>query len=115
MRGGIMFNMTREERQVTVFFLLAVLFGAAINYASKINSGLRILPSAHIKELQIDLNKADRKSLESLPGIGEKLAGRIIDYRRQNLKFKHSRELKMIKGITRSRYDSIKDLVTVQE
>ena len=110
-----MFNMTREERQVTVFFLLAVLSGAAINYVSKMNSGLRILPEAHIKELKIDLNKADEKALESLPGIGKKLAERIIDYRRQNLKFRHSYELKRIKGITPSRYDSLRDLVTAQE
>jgi len=107
--------MTREERQVTVFFLLAVLFGSAISYVSKMNSGLRILPSAYLKELQIDLNKADRKALESLPGIGKKLAEKIIDYRRQNLKFRHSYELKRIKGITPARYDSLKDLVTVQE
>lgn len=110
-----MLNMTREERQVTVFFLLAVLFGAAINYVSKMNSGLCILPSAHIKELQIDLNEADRKALESLPGIGEKLAERIIDYRRQNLRFRHCRELKKVKGITQSRYDSLKGLIRVRE
>jgi len=57
----------------------------------------------------IDLNTADRAALEALPGIGPALAGAIIAAR----PFKSVDDLKNVKGIGQSKFDGIKNLVTV--
>ena len=60
------------------------------------------------------INLATQKELETLPGIGEVIASRIIEYRTQNGPFSKLSTLKVIKGIGDSRYDGIKDLVSVE-
>ena len=60
------------------------------------------------------INLATQKELETLPGIGEVIASRIIEYRTQNGPFSRLSTLKVIKGIGDSRYDGIKDLVSVE-
>ena len=60
------------------------------------------------------INLATQKELETLPGIGEVIASRIVEYRTQNGPFSKLSTLKVIKGIGDSRYNSIKDLVTVE-
>jgi competence protein ComEA len=57
----------------------------------------------------IDLNKADQKSLESLPGIGKSTAKAIMAGR----PYKSVDDLKKVKGISDSKFKAIKDLVTV--
>lgn len=60
---------------------------------------------------KISLNTATQAQLDTLPGIGEVFAKRIIEYRLANGSFKAIEELKNVKGIGESLYDSLKDLV----
>ncbi len=64
---------------------------------------------------KININRAESWLLEALPGIGEVLAGRIIDYRRQNGLFQNINELTRVEGVTTSVYEKIKSLITVTE
>src|SRR5215831_11375507 len=48
---------------------------------------------------QVDLNAADRAELLQLPGIGESLAQRILDYRYEHGGFQHVDELRGVRGI----------------
>jgi competence protein ComEA len=57
----------------------------------------------------IDLNTADQKTLESLPGIGPVLAKAIIAGR----PYKSVDDLNKVKGISASKLKAIKDKVTV--
>jgi len=50
-----------------------------------------------------------------LPGIGEALAQRIVDYRTKNGPFRNIDELLKVPGIGTSVYDKIKNLITVSE
>ncbi len=64
---------------------------------------------------KINLNRAEAWLLEALPGIGETLAQRIIDYRQQNGSFKNINELTKVNGIGVNTYERIKHLVTVAD
>ena len=56
---------------------------------------------------KINLNRAEAWLLEALPGIGETLAQRIVDYRRQNGPFQNINELIKVEGIGTTTYEQI--------
>ena len=70
------------------------------------------LPSAGIGK--INLNSADQAELEELPGIGEVLAQRIIDYRTQRGSFRTIEDIKEVSGIGDKRFEAIRELITVE-
>ncbi len=59
---------------------------------------------------KVNINSADRKELEKLPGIGSVKAQAIIDGR----PYKTTEDLMKVKGIKRGTFDRIKDFVTVK-
>lgn len=61
----------------------------------------------------IDINTADAKTLQQLPGIGPSYAERIVTYRRQNGGFASKEDLLKIKGIGRVRLAKINPLVKI--
>jgi len=61
---------------------------------------------------KININSADSKSLETLPGVGEKKAVLIIEYRKTH-KFKSKEELKKIKGIGEKTFQKIESLIKI--
>ncbi len=64
---------------------------------------------------KIDLNRAEAWLLEALPEIGEALAQRIVNYRRQNGPFSNIKELTKVEGIGTATYEKIKHLITVAD
>lgn len=62
----------------------------------------------------ININKATETDLQTLPGIGPSLAGKIVEYRSQNGKFGSIEDIKNVNGIGDSKYQNIKDLITVK-
>lgn len=62
---------------------------------------------------KVNLNTATAEQLESLNGIGEALAGRIIAYRRQHGLFRSTEELKNVAGIGDKKYEDIEKSITV--
>lgn len=63
---------------------------------------------------KIDLNHADAKTLQQLPGIGPKRAEAIVRYREENGLFAATDEVMEVPGIGPELYEQIKDLVTVE-
>ena len=53
--------------------------------------------------------------LEALPGIGEVLTQRIVDYRSENGPFKRIEDLLKVSGIGEATFDKIKDYITVSD
>jgi len=60
------------------------------------------------KKSQVDVNSADMKTLDTLPGIGPVLAQRIIEGR----PYQTLADLEKVKGLSKTRLDAIKDAVT---
>jgi competence protein ComEA len=61
----------------------------------------------------IDINTASAAELDGLPGIGQALAQRIIDYRTTNGSFKAIEDLRNVKGIGPALFEKITPLITV--
>lgn len=61
-----------------------------------------------LKAGSIDINKADRETLIDLPGIGEVLADRIIEYREQHGDFPSLEGLSAVKGIGQKKIDALR-------
>ena len=62
---------------------------------------------------KIDLNTASIEQLQLLPGIGQSIAQRIIDYRSAHNGFLMIEELTHINGIGEKKFDQIKDYIKV--
>ena len=61
----------------------------------------------------INLNTATSAQIATLPGVGEKAAERIIEYRDKNGGFKKIEELMNVKGIGEKSFLKLKPLITV--
>jgi competence protein ComEA len=61
----------------------------------------------------VNLNTATPAQLDALPGIGPKVAARIVEYRQKNGGFKKVEELMNVQGIGEKLFLKLKPLVTV--
>ena len=63
---------------------------------------------------KININTATQTQLETLPGIGPSTATKIITYRKENGKFKTIEDIKQVSGIGDSKFEKIKNYITVK-
>lgn len=97
---------------------------SAYNLASQLYDGQHVHLSAEIVGLdqpsisvdkKVNINEADLKLLQSLPGIGETKAQEIIKYREQNGFFTQIKDILNVPGIGDYTYDLIKDLIVTNQ
>ena len=81
-------------------------------YTSKENSTSEVLKNTNKNE-KININTATQTELETLPGIGPTTALRIIEYRKENGKFRNIEDIKKINGIGDNKFSKIKDLIKI--
>ena len=62
---------------------------------------------------RVDLNRATASDLETLPGIGPKLAHRVIEHRTSHGPFKRVEDLRQVKGIGHKKFDQLRSHVLV--
>lgn len=63
----------------------------------------------------VNLNTATQEELESLPGIGEVLALRILEYRTAFGPFMTTEQIMEVEGIGEKRFEALKEWITVEE
>jgi competence protein ComEA len=63
--------------------------------------------------VKVNINTADSKELQTLTGIGEATAKKIIDYREKNGAYKSIEDLKNVSGIGDKKFESLADSICV--
>lgn len=63
---------------------------------------------------KVNINIAGVEKLQTLPGIGQSTAQKIVEYRTKNGKFKTEEDIKNVVGIGDSKYNNLKDKITVK-
>ncbi|MDR0880663.1 MAG: ComEA family DNA-binding protein [Clostridioides sp.] len=63
---------------------------------------------------KVNINTADAKELDTLPGVGESTAEKIIQYREKNGKFNNIEDIKNVSGIGDKKFDALKDLICIK-
>ena len=61
----------------------------------------------------VNLNTATAEQLATIPGVGPKMAERIIDYRQKNGGFKKVEDLMNVSGVGEKSFLRMKPLITV--
>ena len=74
--------------------------GLALVFALVASSGLATAAAAKAAPSgKININTASAQQLTALPGVGEKLAARIVEYRQKQGAFKNVSELMNVQGL----------------
>ena len=62
----------------------------------------------------ININTASIQELDTLPGIGEATANKIVNYREEKGKFNSIEEIKNVNGIGDKKYEELKTLISIE-
>ena len=98
---------------VLVVFAFAALPAAAAQQKSSSSAAATAKPSAPTPESPLNINTATQAQFEALPGLGAKVAERILEYRQKNGNFKKVEDLMNVKGIGEKSFLKLKPLLTV--
>lgn len=60
---------------------------------------------------RVDVNTATAAQLESLPGVGEALAARIVAWREAHGPFRNAEALMDVPGIGKGKYEALRDCI----
>jgi competence protein ComEA len=92
-------------------FVAAVL--AAV-FALGISAGVASA-AAKAPTSKVNINTATVSQLTELPGVGEKLAARIVEFRQKQGPFKSTQELMNVKGIGEKNLQKLQQYLTVSD
>lgn len=63
----------------------------------------------------LDINQASAKDFEGLPGIGPKLAGRIVAYREKHGPFRRVEDLLAVRGLGDGKWKAIRPYLRLED
>jgi len=62
---------------------------------------------------KVNINTASVEQLQTLPGVGQKLAARIVEYRQKSGSFKSTQELMNVKGLGEKNFEKLQGFLSV--
>lgn len=87
--------------------------GQKINIYSKEETVATDKPPQENTDGKININRADAKSLQEIPGIGPATAQKILEYREQTGRFATPEDIKNVSGIGEKTFESMREYITV--
>ncbi|MBR4196133.1 MAG: helix-hairpin-helix domain-containing protein [Synergistaceae bacterium] len=106
-------NFARPEDLINVRGIGQAKLAQVLPLITAMNTGSRVSQPSSSAGL-IDINHANQKELERLPGVGPATAKRIIDYRNNHGRFNSPEDLTNIRGISRAKLDNMRDMIAVR-
>ena len=100
--GGVVITTQKEPDSVTVS-------------PSEPEETTRSMPVIEENVFPVDINTATAKQLTAVPGIGEVLAERIVEYRNENGAFSSVYDLTAVKGIGENNLEEMLEYITAGE
>lgn len=113
---GFFFARTQLSNSVVISRVSTPAAELSITESSAIEpSGTESIPVSTKSDVSfpIDVNTASAAELIELPGIGEVLAQRIVDYRAEHGEFREIEELMDVEGIGQSRLNNLRPYVII--
>jgi competence protein ComEA len=105
-----------EEEEMMTRILMAAILGIAVS-ATAANAQSKATTSkaaaTATAAAPVNLNTATVEQLATIPGVGPKMAERIIDYRQKNGGFKKVEDLMNVSGVGEKSFLKMKPLITV--
>ena len=89
--------------------------GLALAMAALLVSGTAMAAGKPAPTTKVNLNSASIEQLTTLPGVGPKLAARIVEYRQKSGTFRSTQELMNVQGIAEKNFAKIEAWLTVGE
>lgn len=108
------FNTSKIARTIFAFILVLSL---TIYLSRKVEVNkylIKKISSNQSYTLRVNINSANEQELNNLPGIGPKLAKRIIEYRFTHGSFESLDEIRAVKGLGAKKFSQIENYLTVQ-
>jgi competence protein ComEA len=96
--------------------LMAAILGIAVSAAAVSAQNKATTPKAAATATAaapVNLNTATVEQLATIPGVGPRMAERIIDYRQKNGGFKKVEDLMNVSGVGEKSFLKMKPLITV--
>ena len=109
-----MLIISKSERQTILTLLILGTLCLTFSYFQKILSDIETI-TIEEKHVLVNINTARAGELERLPGIGPVFAIKIVSYREEIGGYSSAEQLKDINGIGDKKFETIKDLVTINE
>jgi competence protein ComEA len=104
--------MVRMLCSTVAFAALAMLFAAVPAAAAPQAKSSARAPRADSTQV-VNINTASAAEFEALPGIGPKMAARIVEYRQKNGPFKKVEELMNVRGLGEKNFLKLKAQLTI--
>ena len=122
-------NLTKYEKLALIFLSALLLAGSVVLYArhSKPFKNITIVEGALNKELslkevnerleeslKVGINSSTKEELTNIPGVGEVLAMRIVEYRDAHGHFYRAEDLLEVEGIGAKKFEKIKEYIDLE-
>ena len=88
--------------------------GEEINYTSENIKDDIVSKDTTNNSAKININTATIEELDTLPGVGEATANKILNHRKENGNFKSIEEIKNVNGIGDKKFENIRELISVE-
>ena len=121
-----MLDLTKQEKVILIFLIFTFTVGVGISAYKKSAQKVELsIQPYKIKALEeadkfieeqrfININSLKVEELRRLPGVGEKLAERIIQRHNAHGPFRSKEELMQVQGIGEKKFEKIKDLIVLE-